>query len=64
MTIEKAIEHLVISTQFREDAKHDAKLRVFLGRHRKGEIRNGAAIELLLKYGYKISATMPKKKKA
>jgi len=54
MTIEKAVEDLLNSEEFKADARQDAKLRVFIGRYRKGTVGNGAAIELLLRYGYTI----------
>lgn len=57
MTIKEAIQQLFISEKFREDAKKDARLRVCLGRHNKGELKNGAIIELLEKYGYKTNVT-------
>ncbi len=54
MTINQAIRQIIASEPFKEKAKKDAKLRVFLGRFLKGEIKNGSAIEVLLKFGYKV----------
>lgn len=55
MNIKQGIKQVMESEAFKEAARKDARLRVFLGRYNKGEIKNGAAIELLLKFGYKVS---------
>lgn len=54
MTIQKAINDLIQSVAFKEAARTDAKLRVFLGRLRKQEIKTGAMVDLLIRFGYKI----------
>jgi hypothetical protein len=61
MTIEKAIAELLISERFLEDSRKDAKLRVALGRHKRNTLKNGAAIELLEKYGYAIDVKKRRK---
>jgi hypothetical protein len=68
MTIEKAIKDLLQSDGFKQAAKNDAKLRVYAGRIKKEGVKNGAAIDLLLMFGYKVDVTknsvkeLPKKK--
>lgn len=54
MTIKDAIRELLKTDKFQEDARKDAKLRVFRQRFLAGEIKNGAAISLLQDYGYKV----------
>lgn len=54
MTINQAIRQVIESQRFKEESRKDAKLRVFLGRYIKGEVKNGAATELLMKFGYKV----------
>lgn len=54
MTIEKALQTLLESENFKADARQDAKLRMFQSRHRKGEIKTGAAVEMLIRYGYTV----------
>lgn len=61
MTIDEAVKQLISSEEFKLDAREDAKLRVFLGRYNKGEIKNGAAIDMLLKYGYTVEVKGRKK---
>jgi hypothetical protein len=61
MTIKEAVAHLTASEQFKEDCRHDAKLRVYLGRLKKQGVKNGAAVELLEKYGYEIVAIKRRK---
>ncbi len=58
MTIKQAVRQLINSEAFKLEARKDAKLRVFLGRYNKGEIKNGAAIEVLLKFGYKVDVNI------
>ena len=60
MTIEKAVEQLIASEKFQEKARQDARLRVFLQRYREGKVKNGMAINLLKKFGYKIEASTKK----
>jgi hypothetical protein len=55
MNIERAILEVIETEKFKEAAKTNATLRVFLSRFRKGNIRNSSAIELLEKYGYVVS---------
>ena len=57
MTIEKALDELIESEKFKEKARQDARVRVFLQRHREGKIRYGSAVNILKKYGWKIMAT-------
>lgn len=55
MTIRKAIEHLLKSEKFQVDARKDARLRVFLERYRNGTVKEGAMVNLLQAYNYKIN---------
>lgn len=61
MTIEKAGDHLFKSKKFKEDAKTNAALRVYLGRFKNRKLKNASLIELLVKYGYKLEVYVPKK---
>jgi hypothetical protein len=54
VTIYQALEKLIDSEQFKIDARKDSSLRVFTLRFKKGEIKNGAAVEMLIRYGYTI----------
>lgn len=63
MTIEEAINQLVESSDFKEAARVDAKLRVQIGRIKKDGIKHSAAIELLQKFGYLVDIKKPPKKK-
>lgn len=54
MTIEKALQTLLESEQFKLDARQDSNLRVFQSRQRKGQIKTGAAVEMLIRYGYTV----------
>lgn len=63
MTVKQAIQKLLESDNFNEDARTDARLRVFRQRFNAGQIKNGAAINLLQLYGYKIEITESKKVK-
>ncbi len=62
MTIKEAIKELVNSDKFQEDARTDARLRVFRQRYNAGEIKSGAAVNILTSYGYKIDVTAKKVK--
>lgn len=57
MTIKEAIKELMKTDKFLEDARKDAKLRVFRQRFLAGEIKNGAAVSLLQEYGYKVEVS-------
>lgn len=61
MTIKQAIQELMKSDNFLEKCRTDAKLRVFRQRYNAGMIKNGAAVNLLLTYGYKIDVIKGKK---
>lgn len=56
MTIDKAIEELIQSEDFKQKARKDAKLRVSLGRIIKNNASFNLKIELLERFGYSISA--------
>jgi hypothetical protein len=64
MDISKAVEHLVNSETFKKEAKQrtskGAKYRMFLKRFNDGELKNGAAIDMLLEHGYHVNIKIPK----
>jgi hypothetical protein len=59
MTITKAITSLMASEDFKNAAKNDARLRVYLGRFRRGALGNCGSVELLLEFGYTIEVRKP-----
>ena len=65
MELKEAILELIDSDAFKNKAKQkDAeggKYRMFLTRHKKGELKKGAAIEMLLEHGYKLEIKKPKR---
>jgi hypothetical protein len=65
MELREAIEHLINSEAFKEAAKQKnavgGKYRMFLTRHKKGELKNGAALDFLVEHGYRIEIKHPKK---
>jgi hypothetical protein len=58
MTLEKAIEELINSDKFREQAKNDARLRVYTGRYKSGALKDASARKLLTRFGYKITTSV------
>ena len=64
MELREAIEHLINSEGFKEKAKQQnaegGKYRMFINRHNKGELKNGAAFDFLIGHGYKIEIRKPK----
>lgn len=64
MTIHEAVAHLVVSGSFKEAAKgknnKGAKHRMFLKRFNDGQLKNGAAIDMLLEHGYEVRIGKPK----
>lgn len=67
MTLEEAFIDLTNSDQFKEQAKLKntlgGKYRQYLSRFKKGELKSGAIVELLLANGYTITAGKVEKKK-
>ncbi len=63
MTIKEATEKLVTSEEFKAAAKQlsNAKLRVYLGRYKKGTLSECGALELLLQFGYTVEVKKVKK---
>jgi hypothetical protein len=59
MTIQQAIDQLINSESFKEKAKEQnaegSKYRMFLARYKKKELKNGAAVDMLLQHGYDVS---------
>lgn len=66
MTIEAAFEELISSEAFKTAAKgRDTlgnKYRTYVGRYRRGELRTGAMVEILLSNGYEVKANKVRKK--
>jgi hypothetical protein len=64
MELNEAIEHLINSDAFKLIAKskdaRGGKYRMFLTRHKKGEIKNGVAMDFLIEHGYRIDIRKPK----
>lgn len=58
MEIDKALQNLIQSKEFKELAKEKnadgGKLRMFRTRYQRGEVSTGAAVSLLEKFGYGI----------
>ena len=54
MTIQEAINELIEREDFKNAARQDAKLRVYIGRIKKEGVKTGATIELLQQFGYKV----------
>ncbi|WP_026769602.1 hypothetical protein [Asinibacterium sp. OR53] len=65
MELKEAIEHLIGSEQFKAKAKQKngegAKYRMFLARHKKDELKNGAVIDFLLDHSYRVDVRTPLK---
>ena len=65
MKINKAVEDLLNSSSFKEKAKEKNKdggrLRMFVTRYQRGEIKTGTAVSLLEKFGYEVEVS-PRKK--
>ena len=64
MNINEAISHLISSDGFKEISKQKNTLgsnyRMFLTRFKRDEIKEGAAVDLLVKHGYVIEIKKPK----
>lgn len=60
MNIEQAMNDLVNRSDFRRDAAKIGALRTFRRRYTRGEMKNGAAIDMLIRYGYRIDVKKPK----
>lgn len=63
MNINKAMAELIGSEEFKAAAKQNARLRVYMGRYKKGTLGNCGTIELLLEFGYTIEVKAPNRKK-
>lgn len=64
MELNEAIEMLINSDAFKAKAKQKnaegGKYRMFLTRYNKGELKTGAAIDLLIEHGYRLDIKKPK----
>jgi hypothetical protein len=63
MTIDEAIEELFESDEFKQVARNTSYLRTILRRYRNNELKSGAKVELLLEFGYTITAKKTARKK-
>lgn len=65
MELIEAIEHLINSDLFKARAKQkDAiggKYRMFLTKHKRGELKNGAMFDFLMEHGYRVDVKNPTK---
>ncbi len=65
MKLQDAIQDLINSDAFKNKAKQKnaegGKYRMFLTRYNKGELKTGAAVDLLIENGYQIEIKKPKK---
>ncbi|HTN08862.1 hypothetical protein [Agriterribacter sp.] len=66
MTLEEAFIDFTESEEFKEIAKKKdsfgSKYRIYLNRFRRGELKSGAIVELLMANGYEIRANKVVKK--
>lgn len=58
MTIKEAINQLIDSEKFKEDCRHDARMRVFLHRLRNGTAKREMILSVLGKYGFKVEVSV------
>jgi len=56
MTIDQAITELFESDEFKQAAKKKSSYRVAMLRFNNDELKSGAKVELLLEFGYTITA--------
>lgn len=65
MELKESIQELISSQSFKNKAKQKnaegGKYRMFLTRYKKGELKTGAAIDLLLEHGYRLEIKKPKR---
>lgn len=64
MGLKEAIQHMIQSEAFRSKAKQKnsegGKYRMFLTKHNRGELKNGAIFDFLLSHGYTVTVKKPK----
>jgi len=63
MTIDQAIINLLQSGEFKQAAKTNATLRSIASRYNNGTLKSGAKVEVLLQFGYEITARKIVRKK-
>lgn len=67
MTLEKAFEELITTEEFKAVAKqtssHGSRYRMYLLRYKKGELKAGALVEILIENGYEVTAKRAVKRK-
>lgn len=66
MNLTQAFEHFINSEDYKKVAKENTSLggkyRIYLTRFKKGELKAGAIVELLLANGYEVKANKVRKK--
>ena len=66
MTLDEAFIQLIETTSFKEVAKQKnslgGKYRIYLTRFRRGQLKSGAMVELLIAHGYEIKASRATKR--
>ena len=64
MEVNKAVEALLQSEQFKNKAKEKNKdggrLRMFMTRYQRGEITTGSAVQMLENFGYRVEVVPDK----
>lgn len=64
MELNEAIEHLINSDLFKAKAKQKnaegGKYRMFLTKHKRRTLKNGAMIDFLIEHGYWLDVKKPK----
>lgn len=55
ITIQEALLQMIETEKFKQAQRIEPSLRVYAQRIRRGEFRDGAAVEMLQAFGYKIN---------
>lgn len=67
MTLEEAFKELINTQEYKDVAKEKnslgSKHRTWLTRFKKGELKSGAIVEILIANGYEVTASKAVKKK-
>lgn len=60
MTLQQAFSELIETTDYKDVAKQKdsigGKYRIYLSRYKKGLLKSGAIVEILLVHGYEVKA--------
>ena len=67
MTLQEAFSELIETPGYKDVAKQKnslgGKYRLYLSRFKKGKLKSGAMVEILLVHGYEVTANKAKRKK-